>query len=359
MATTFANLRLNRIIVHEVLLAADLDEGRSPQQSDLFLELDPNGESLLAKRLTDALGSDSHSVELTVDVDREGSTFDLISKLPDAKDDDFICISKELALLLTKAQNAGTIKSGICVVLAGTMGSTSNLHRFVAVLKAESDAGFVKEITEKAVVLKYINDMVLGAQQRLYKIGCFVETKPPTPGENGDVRSTDDFVVVVYDHQMSNTGDSNAARYFYGTFLGCRLADNSQRLTRVFYEETSKHIDEAKLTTQIRVELKNHLVSYLKSQENLINARTFADRYLPESIHDTYFARIKKAGFPGRDVSKDNHQIRRKLQVRRIFFSSKVRISAPEENFCEVVQIGETKEGWITVKIKGELEAQT
>ncbi|MDO8969211.1 MAG: nucleoid-associated protein, partial [Saprospiraceae bacterium] len=204
-----------------------------------------------------------------------------------------------------------------------------------------------------------ISDMVLGAQQRLYKIGCFVETKSPAPDSKGDVRSKDDFAAIVYDHQMSNTGDNNAARYFYGTFLGCRLADNSQRLTRVFYEETSKHIDESKLTTQKRVELKNDLVSYLKSQDNVVNPRTFAERYLPKSLQDSYFSRFKKAGFPARDVSKDNHQIRRKLQVRRMFFSSKVRISAPEENFNEVVQIGETKDGWTTVRINGELEAQT
>lgn len=359
MSTTFANIHLNRIIVHEVLLAADLDGGKNPQQSDLFLELDPKGKTLLAKRLTDSLGSDSHSIELTVDVDREGSTFDLITKLPDASDKDFISTSKELALLLTKAQNAGTIKAGICVVLAGTMGSNASPSRFVAILKAESDAGFVKEITKKAVVLKYISDMVLGAQQRLYKIGCFIEKKSPAPDSKSDVRLKDDFEAIVYDHQMSNTGDNNAARYFYGTFLGCRLADNSERLTRVFYEETSKHIDEAKLTAQKRVELKNHLVSYLKSEENVVNPRTFADRYFPKPLHESYFGRIKKAGFPPRDVSKNNHQIRRKLQVRRMFFSSKVRISAPEESFNDVVKIVDSKDGWTTLKINGELEAQT
>lgn len=112
MSETFANLKFNRMIVHEVLLAGDLDDGKNPQQSDQFLELDPKGESLLAKRLTDSLGSDSHSIELTVDIDRDGSTFDLITKLLDADNKEFISTSKELALLLTKAQNAGSIKAG-------------------------------------------------------------------------------------------------------------------------------------------------------------------------------------------------------------------------------------------------------
>jgi hypothetical protein len=347
------------MIVHEVLLAADLDGGKNPQQSDQFLKLDPKGELLLAKRITDSLGSDSHSIELGVDIDREGSAFDLITKLLDAEDKHFISTSKELALMLTKAQSAGTIKAGICVVLDGTMGSNSKPERFVAVLKAESDAGFIKESTPKVVLLKYISDMVLGAQQRLFKIGCFIEKKAVPSGSNGDVRLKDDFSAIVYDHQMSNTGDNNAARYFYATFLGCRLADNAQRLTRAFYEETSKHIDEAKLPARKRVDLKNHLVSYLKSEEKTVNPRTFAERFLPKSLHESYFERFRKTDFPSRDVPKDNHQIRRKLQVRRMFFSSKVRISAPEENFNDLVKIVETKDGWTTVNINGELEAQT
>src|SRR6266496_1969874 len=113
MAATFDNLKLNRIIVHEVLLASDLDRDRKPSYSEDIIELDPKGSQLLSRRLTDSLGSESHSVELKVELDNEGSSFDGVTRLLDAKDGEFVRLSKKLAAGLTNAQNSGTIKAGI------------------------------------------------------------------------------------------------------------------------------------------------------------------------------------------------------------------------------------------------------
>lgn len=356
MSMTFANLKLNRIIVHEVLLAADLEAERQPAYSDEFLELDPKGEQLLCKRLTDSLGSDSHSVELAVELDGEGSPFHIVTQLLNASDRDYIKLSKELAARLTNAQTAGTIKSGIAVFIDGTMGNNSTPERFVAVLKAESDAGFVKEKTPKGLLLKFISEMVLGAQQRLYKIGCFVETQLSDDGDG--IRSKEEFQVVVYDHQMTNTGSNEAARYFYGGFLGCRLADNAARLTKVFYEESCKFIDGLKLTPEKRLEARTHLVSYLKSEERHLSIKDFSERYLPSQYREPFAKQLKLAKFPARNVPKDVKHIKRRLQIRRMVFSSKVRISAPEEDFNELVKLHGEQDGWTNVSIKGSLEVQ-
>lgn len=358
MPATFDNLKLNRIIVHEVLLASDLEGERKPAYSEAFMELDPKGALLMNKRLTDSLGSESHSVELNVELDNQGSSFDIVTRLLDANDEEYTKLSKDLAARLTNAQNSGTIKVGIAVVVDGTMGSNAKPTRFVAVLKAESDSGFIKEKTAKGLLLKFIPDMVLGAQQRLYKIGCFVESKRRPAGDCDVVRSKDDFEVVVYDHQMSNTGDNNAARYFYGTFLGCRLADNAPRLTRLFYEQTSDFINGLNLTAEKRIEARQHLISYLKSQDKHFSVKEFAERYLSIDLRDSFFHRFKKIQFPARNISKDIKNIQRRLQVRRLMFSSKVRISAPEEGFDELVKVIEENSEFTTVRIAGALEAQ-
>lgn len=356
MAATFANLKLNRIIVHEVLLASDLEAEREPTYSDEFIELDPKGEQLLCKRLTDSLGSESHSVELEVELDAVGSAFDLVTRLLDGNKKEFINLSRNLASRLTNAQIGGSIKAGIAVVIDGTMGSDSRAERFVVVLKAESDAGFVKEKAGKGVFLRFISDMVLGAQQRLFKIGCFVE-KARVNATNG-VRSKEDFEVIVYDHQMSNTGSNEAARYFYGAFLGCRLADNAARLTRIFYEEASNFINSLKLKPQERLELRSHLISYLKSQEKHISVKDFADRYIPMPMRDGLTKRFKAVRFPARNISKDTRDITRRLQFRKMMFSSKVRIYAPEDQFADLVKIDGEAAGWTSVKIKGSLDMQ-
>ncbi|MCY2924808.1 MAG: nucleoid-associated protein, partial [Planctomycetota bacterium] len=170
---------------------------------------------MLCTRLTDSLGSDSHSVELAVELDGAGSCFDVVTNLFDARDKDFVEHSQDLAARLTNAQTAGTIKPGIAMVLDGTMGSNAN------------------------------------------------------------------------------TGNNNAARYFYGSFLGCRLADSAPRLTRQFYEETCRFIDSLKLTPQKRLEARTHLVSYLKSEEPHLSVKDFAERFLPADLRDGFADRFR------------------------------------------------------------------
>ena len=358
MASLFSNLKFDRIIVHEILLASELEGGRTPKESDEFLELPPQGVALLSKRFVDSMGSESHSVALDVEDANEGSAFDLLTELVGASNDEFIRNTKELARKLTRAQTAGTIKGGIAVFAEGTTGEKKTLRRFVTVLKAESDSGFRKETTHEAVLLQYVSDLVLGAQQRLFKIGCLVEKKGVRRDDGP--RSKSDFEVFVYDHLLSNSGSTNAARYFYGTFMGCRFAENAPRLTRIFYEKTTEFINRLNVPSQSKVEAKTHLVSYLKSPQPTISARDFADRYLEPKLRDGYIDWVYKGDtLPKRDITKDTAQISRKLQVRRIVFSSKVRISAPSEGFEKIVQVVETIDGWTTVRVEGEIETQT
>lgn len=354
-----SNLTLDRIICHEVLLSSDLDRNRQPQYSEQQLELPSTDKELLSKRLIDALGSDSHSIEVDVEADGEGTTFDHLTRLLGSSDKDFVTLSKDLALKLTMVQTSGGIKAGILMIMDGRIGSKTRPNRFVSVLKAESDSGFMKEKTKHGLTLKYISDMVLGAQQRLNKIGLFVEVKLPAASKIG-LRTKTDFETTVYDHQMSKTGGNQAARYFYAGFLGCKLAENSSHLTRTFYEQTSDHIDKSsKLSIEQRVTLKNHLVSYLRSEEPQISVKIFADRYLPEELHEPYFRRLKLAKFPLLNVIKDTSHINHKLRVRRMVFSNKVRISAPHDSFSENVAVdSKSVDGWTTVRIRGELESQ-
>lgn len=67
---------------------------------------------------------------------------------------------------------------------------------------------------------------------------------------------------------------------------------------------------------------------------------------------------FKQINFPARNVPKDVKDIRRRLQVRRMLFSSKVRISAPEEDFNDLVKIQGEQNGWTNITIKGSLEVQ-
>jgi len=99
-------------------------------------------------------------------------------------------------------------------------------------------------------------------------------------------------------------------------------------------------------------------VSCLKSQETHLSVKDFPERFLPPDLRDTFANRFRKIKFPPRNVPKDIKDIRRRLQVRRMVFSSRVKISAPEDEFDTLVQIVGEGEGWTTVKISSSLEEQ-
>lgn len=363
MPVTIQGLSLNRLIVHEVLLQGDIEGGTKAQRSDEIMELeDVNAVAALGKRLHDALGSESHAVDLDVQVDKPGSAFDDLSKMLDDDDSAFIAHSKSLADALTRAQSVGSIKPGVVVLLDGELGPAAARRRFIAVIKAESDAGFLKAKGEHGLVLRFVRDLVLSAQQRLFKIGFFVEIAKGK-AKAGEVRSKEDFEVIVYDHQMSVQGRSNAARYFYATFLGCGLADNVARLNRVFFETATDFFKDSKLklTVEERLEKRTHLVSYMKNQLGKISGKEFAELALKPEHRDPFLKKLKTAGFPDRAVVKDTTQIARRLTLRRLTFSSEnglVRISAPEDNFSDLVKVVDATDGWTTLQVKGRLEEQ-
>jgi hypothetical protein len=216
---TFENLSIRRLIVHEVVLASALNNNQQPVMSQALTQLDPAGLTLVSRRLAEALGTESHSIAVQIEDSAAGSTFQLATGLLDAKEPDFVVTSQQLAMKLSRAQTIGSIKSGVVVVIDATVGPDAVSRRLAVIVKAESDAAFVKKNLQQGVTLEFVKEMVFGAQQRLFKVGAFLEnTGAATPA------AADDFEVIVYDHQMNIKGEGSAAQYFYSTFLGATMA---------------------------------------------------------------------------------------------------------------------------------------
>eukprot|EP01031_Cornospumella_fuschlensis_P005309 gene5309-6615_t len=93
---TFENLQIKRLIAHEVVLASALDREVRPIMSDALIALDAAGRDLVSRRLAEALGDGSHSVEVAVERDEAGSVFATSVALLDSHDVSFIAASKQL-----------------------------------------------------------------------------------------------------------------------------------------------------------------------------------------------------------------------------------------------------------------------
>jgi hypothetical protein len=225
--------------------------------------------------------------------------------------------------------------------------------KFIAIVKAELHGGFSIQEEIDQLVLKFINDLLLTPQQKLYKVAIFIE-KPRSQDKPID---SDDFLVLVYDHNVIRYETKQAARYFYSTFLGCEIAPSDKKLTRDFFMSTKEFIDEFIVDDEFKLDLNTALHAYLKvDQASVINVADFATRYLQESLRDRYLEFMMVKGFTENSTPKDITYIKNNLRQRNLKFSSDVKIVAPSDNFKNVINIVGKEYDNTIVQIKGHLE---
>jgi hypothetical protein len=340
----FSNFKINRIITHEIFQRNEDKEIVPPLKSDILTSLNDDGKKELAARIVEAVGQDSKSVEMNIvktDKDSVSSfSLNIIGNITD--DNIFIEMSKKITDKLTEAQISRNLPGGIVVIIDGTTSISNN--NFVAIIKAELQGGFQKA---KNNTIEFVRDLLLTPQQKLYKIGVFLK-------ENKKLRA------FVYDHNMSKSLESGMAAYFYETFLGCNIAHTDKFYTNRFYYETKNFINESNIfNDNEKFDLHTHLYSYLKSVTNTISITDFANTYvIDEKKKDVYTShmqeKIDENAF-NRSFTKDITDINSKLKMRKLTFSSKVRISAPSEEFEKNVKINspiEQNDGSYITKIE-------
>lgn len=349
------NVDISRVIVHEVVRASQITV-RPPVLSDNLVVLDSKGKALVARRLVDTVASGSHCVDVTVDDGGDGSPFDKATAMLDAAADGFVASSKHLAGSLSTSQTAGPIKSGSAIFVQGTCSVDGRHSRFIAIIKADSDQALNKGVNGEGITLTYVSDMLLGESQRLIKIGFFIEESGRDTEFTGR-RHTEDFSVKVFDHLMQTFGNSDAAAYFYSTFLKCKLSHNAARQTKQFYEVTRSFIEEMPISQAERVAFHGDLISYFRQNRATIEPRTFAQDVLPQAQQDAFVRKCHESGIT-QAFSKELDLIKGKLRRQSVKFSSNVTLYAPSEVFRDAVKIEKASEdGWTKLKIRGTIEA--
>jgi hypothetical protein len=241
------------------------------------------------------------------------------------------------------------------VVFTGTVGATS--RPFVGVIKAEKQSGF----RERGTAIQYLTDLFLTPASKLYKIGFFTQT---------DARRTlpDGWSAHVYDNHMTTRNREGAAKYFYGTFLGCRMPENSAYLTRSFFENTRDFIRQLPVQPEVKDDLLTSLYTYLKvDQTPTIQVNSFSTAYLPNEAQDDYTNYMRSKNFPLTAVQKDILDLKGQLSKRRVRFSGSIELSGPPEAFKDLIEIetvvgdgtapGQSPE-WTRITIKDRIRAQ-
>ena len=356
MSAILENLAIERLVIHEIY-KRESTGSVPPLLNEEMTRLEPRGFAELQKRITEAVGNDSHSIEMEFFQTDEGTVYSHIVPFLYSKknDDDFIAMSHRLTNKLVQCQTTKIIPGGIVLVLQGTTGESC--LKYICIIKADKISGFSISTADKATIMHYLNNLLLTEQQKLYKVALLVrksadETGPPSP---------DDVLVNIFDSNNQKASSDASANYFYELFLGCTFQRKNDVLTRDFYNHTKDFITKkSNLNGEQKVEAMSALYVYLKVRTMpTISVNEFAREYLPTAIMmDSYKAYMTSQKVPTTDIRRDLSMITKKLKRRRIRFTNFVEISAPVDDFKENIQIVSSDENGTMVSIKAAIATE-
>lgn len=357
MANLFENFDINRIIVHQIF-KRDESGPKEPILNTVCTLLSGPGKNELQTRIIEAIGNNSRSIQMDIIYGDEGSTFCYLAPFLRANntDDEFIEMSKQVTRNLVRSQTTRIIPGGAVVVFEGK--TSANSKKCIGIIKAEKHGGFSLEQRSSAqLILKYIGDLLLTPQQKLYKIAMIIDC---LEGEDRE-RSPNDVSTFIFDKDNNASNSNAAAIYFYETFMGCAFQRKSEVLTRDFFNYAKEFITKkAQFDGEQIVDCMSALYVYLKTDTNPnINIREFANTYFPNAeVIDEFSKFMEQKKMPLNNIHKDNSLIKSKLINRKIKFSNSVLLTAPVDRFSENITILEKTLEDTTIKIKGTITSE-
>ena len=359
------NLQIKKIISHFVNKPDNSGNAIPPIISQHLTTLDTIAKNQFIERLVKVLGNDSKSVSMSIDDDKKDSCFSYINSILQNSSKHFIPKSQDIANKLSHIQNANkNYPSGLLVVIQATV-TKSNLNCII-IIKAEEQSAFQKVVDAKtqSILLNLINDLFLSPQSKLYKVGCFIEKNTDNIQSTLNIRKTD-YEAILFDANFSGVSQSNAAKYFYHSFLGLSIPESDKIITKRFYETTSDFINRLDLPTEDKISLQNALYTELKTNRAaLISPAEFAENYFSKEVQDYYMEELTTNRIPNRGFTKDISQIESVLKLRRFNFSTGVKITAPSDSDLVKVIINKNdikninREEFTILQIKGTLSNQ-
>lgn len=317
------NLQIRRVVRHYVPGseggAARIDHGQ------ILESLSPDMESALCRHIMLKMGGSTRCVEMAIVQRGAGSTFSIVSSMPDSDDGQFISLSCQVVLNLVNAQTHPKVPGGVVLVVQAEANGLRN--RLVCIIKAEILSGFAHRH-----ILEFYKDLFLTDQSKLYKIAVFYEDDPMSGM----------WTAFVYDPSLSESNQEGVARYFYQSFLGCGFLESSAKTTQKFYDGVKAYLAESNYGSQRKNTIMNALITYLRADKSpTISIRAFAMLYLDEADHSRFENRLLTAGVPDMDITKDISRIRKEMKRRRIRTRCDIVVHGPSDVFAEKVKVYE------------------
>lgn len=334
----FENLTIGRIIIHEIFRLSEDRTMVDPHYGNGLIQLGAEAKDALQRRITEALGSSSHGVEMSINDAGAQSVFTAAKTILEAPGDDerFVQISQGITAKLAASQTTKVVPGGIVVVIDGAAGHPA--RPFICVIKAEPHPGFIKREANGQLLLEYLKELILTPEAKLYKIGAFIQSDAAQANAQ---HPTAGWRAFLFDDLITKGNRLGAAHYYYSTFLGLVFPSNSAFQTKEFHTLTKDFIKSANIDEERRSDLLNALTAYLKAEQiATIQVGVFSETYLdsPE-LKDAYTNYMTQNKFPEQAIHKDLSEVAPALKKRKIVFGHNISLTAPPEEFEGLIRI--------------------
>jgi len=315
------NLKIARVVMHEVLKREDDRQPKEPIFGASLEDLQPEAKGAFTLRVTEALSTQSKSIEMRIADFSAGSMVDIANRLVDASDERFLEVSKEIATKLAQEQKARSIPGGVVIAFDGSFGVPE--RKFLGVIKAETQSGFRRRKTSEKVLTEFLDNIFLTPATRLYKIGFLVQDQKD---DGFEWRS------IIFDSNISSSHRESAAQYFYEGFFGCLFPENGAYETSRFYDLTKEFVRRGPFTQEQKRDLGDALYTFVKTERApTFTYKEFADSYLPTEQKENYRRYMAGKRFPDRAVMRDVGQMGLRLRRRKFRFGDQAEFSVSPE----------------------------
>lgn len=328
---TFENLRVNRVVVHEIFQRGADHAIRAPVFADGLERLSAEAMEAFRARMTEALSGQSQSLQMRIAKYGAESFLTLADSLIGSADADFLERSKAVAVKLAESQLARRIPGGMLIVFDGTVGANS--LSFAGVIKAETQAGFRRAMDRGHAVVEFLQNIFLTPATRLYKIGIMLR-------DHSAATKPDGWRAFVFDSNISVSNREAAAAYFYDAFLGCALPSDGPYETAKFFDLTKEFVRKSDLDPDKKRDVIDSLYVFVRDEQApTFTADEFGDRYLPQPLRDPFSKFLDNRKFTANAVVRDTSQMGNRLRRRRLKFGGDIELSASPEALASKVTI--------------------
>lgn len=325
MEENYLRLEIGRSIVHIINKPQPGGIHQEPFLTDDFADLQPKSKALLREKLISLL---TGKINIPVKV-KEKATKNVVKQIKelcklDTKNDAskklIIDNSKQIAHYYNSIIDS---RSNDCLFFFQEIINDS--ETFFALMILEFQVGVqaspTSESGRKLIDIKFIEGLFLSKQTRLFKIGYFP--------------FREEYDGIVCDTQSSS--EKMVATFFIQDFLECDFIRDPRIATRDFFKNSMKFINAIK-DSKDKYKSTLHLHSYIHSNENIINPKSFANHLQPE-YRQKYLDSLKDNGFPIETFFKDISKIKKEIEHEVIDFEIGVSIIGNPEKIKRNVKM--------------------